>query len=256
MKRILCALLCALFLTALPACSGSVPASGIASRDDVYGSVIGVLSDTAAVAYAENRGTVKKYATREELTAALKAGSVDCAIVDDSIAGRFVRGQGRLELLEEPLISAGFCFAIAKENADLTDAVNGALSQLEESEVLEDIVNSYFNGGRHPYKSPEGIDRSKGTLTLAVGADFPPYKMTDSDGEVKGLDIDVARAVCDLLGLDMEVSVITNESLISAVMHGSAHFALGGLFDSDAGSELVDFSDPYVICTQRIVVRK
>ena len=255
MKRLICAVLCALLIAGLAGC-GSVPASGIASRDDVPGSVIGVLSDTAAVAYAETRGDVHKYATREQLVSALKSGTVDCAIIDDSIAKRFVRGQLKLELLEEPLISAAFCFAIAKENADLTEAVNGALRQLKDSEVLEDIIDGYFSGGKYVYRSPEDLDRSKGTLTLAVGIDFPPYKVTSSDGEITGLDIDMARAVCDLLGLDMEISVITNESLVSAVMHGRAHFALGGLYDSEAGAEMVDFSDPYVTCTQRIVVRK
>ena len=256
MKRIICTFICAILIVGLAACSGSVPESGIASRDDVPGSVIGVLSDTAAAAYAESRGDVHKFATREQLVSALKTGLVDCAIVDDSIAKRFVRGQFRLELLEDPLISASFCFAIAKENADLTEAVNGALRQLEDAEVLKDIINGYFHGGKYVYKSPSDIDRSKGTLTLAVGKDFPPYKVTSSDGEITGLDIDVARAVCDLLGLDLDISVITNESLISAVMHGSAHFALGGLYYSETGSELVDFSIPYATCIQRIVVRK
>ena len=49
---------------------------------------------------------------------------------------------------------------------------------------------------------------------------------------------------------------MTDESLISTVMRGGAHFELGGLYVSEVSSELVDFSDPYVTCTQRIIVRK
>ncbi len=256
MKRIVCAIISILLLASLCACSDSVPENRINSRDDVPGSVIGVLEDTAAVAYAEKRGTVRVCGSGDELVAALKAGSVDCAVVDDSIAEKLVRGQHKLTLLEEPLISAGFCFAVARENADLTAAVNDALSQLTDSGVLQDIIDGYFDGGKYVYTSPEDLDRSKGTLTLAVGSDFPPYKRTDMNGDPVGLDIDVARAVCDILGLDMKVSVVTDDSLISTVMHGNAHFALGGLFESEARSELIDYSDPYVTCTQRIIVRK
>jgi len=256
MKRIFCAAMAFLILFSLCGCSNSAPQSTIFSRDDVEGSVIGVLSNTAAGAYAATRGEVRYYESREELVAALKAGTVDCAVADVSTAPSLVKHQRKLMLLDEPLISAGFCFAVAKENADLTSDINSALSQLAASGTLQRITDNYFSKSSYSYESTLNTENSAGTLTLAVGSDFPPYKTTLEDGSFAGLDIDVARAVCDILGLDLEIKVITGESLISAVMYGRAHFALGGLYASDTNLEKVDFSDPYTTCTQMIITRK
>ena len=43
----------------------------------------------------------------------------------------------------------------------------------------------------------------KGTLILGLDASFPPMGFTNDDGEVVGFDIDLAREVCNRLGVEL-----------------------------------------------------
>ena len=40
------------------------------------------------------------------------------------------------------------------------------------------------------------------TLTMATNAAFPPYEYYEG-GDIVGIDADVAKAICDLLGLSL-----------------------------------------------------
>lgn len=260
MKRKLCALLTILLVLPLCSCAKNIPANTVMSGDDVAGSKAGVFTNTVSGFFSsQSDANVRSFDTRDELLASLKIGTLDCAVIDSANVDSFVKHQHKLKILEDPLVSVGICFAVAPENADLTEDINLALAALTESGTLQKIRNSYFDDSDYVYESPEDIDRSTGTLTLAVGADFPPYKTTDENGNPAGLDIDVARAVCDQLGLGLEVSVLKQagrEELIEEVMYGRAHFAAGGVYADDRDSGRVDFTDSYADCTQMIVVRK
>ncbi len=142
-----------------------------------------------------------------------------------------------------------------KGNPYLTKREQGA-AVAEESGQLKEIIGGHLSKDGYRYVSPENADRSAGTLTLAVDNRFPPYAGDDGTGNIAGIDIDVARAVCDILRVDMKVVVFNHDSLITAVEFGKADFALGGLTDNENDRKMVDFSNPYVKCEQVIVTRK
>ncbi len=119
----------------------------------------------------------------------------------------------------------------------MTEAVNGALAELAGDGTLQEIIDSYIVGTDYKYVSPEDIDLSAGALTLAVDAAFPPYEYTAEDGEIAGLDIDVCRAVCDLLGVDLEVTVVDSDKLGTTVQFGKADLAMGRLAENESEAE-------------------
>ena len=260
MKRTICALLTIFTLLSLCACSGKAPENTVLSGEDVAGSKVGVFRNAVSGFFSsESDATVRDFDSQDELLASLKVGSLDCAVIDANEVGSFVKHQHALKVLDDPLVSVGICFAVALENADLTKDINKQLAALTESGLLEKLTDHYFNGGDFVYESPEELDRSAGTLTLAVGADFPPYKTTDESGNPAGLDIDVARAVCDRLGLGLEIVVLKNagrEALLDEVIYGRAHFAAGSVYADEEDESRVGFTDPFAECTQMIVVRK
>ena len=61
---------------------------------------------------------------------------------------------------------------VNKDNSELTAKINEALTQLKEDGTLDAIVSNYIGdeAGQHPYTSPEGVDRSNGTLVMATNA--------------------------------------------------------------------------------------
>lgn len=256
MKRILVLAAVLAALLQITGCAGGMPANTVFSAGDLKDKKIGVVKGTAALFYAREYGTLHTYESGEAMLVDLKNGILDCAVMDEALAKSLIRKVRGLKLLQEPLVDTEFCFAIAKENPDLLEAINEALQELRESGILNQIIEGYRPGGTYRYTSPENIDLSRGTLTLAVDAVIPPCSYPDENGQPAGIDIDVARAVCDLLHVKMEVSVVPETDLIITVQYGKADFSLGGVTNNEEDANLVVFSDPYAECTQVIVTRK
>jgi ABC-type amino acid transport substrate-binding protein len=233
-----------------------MPLNAVNSPGDMEGRQIGVVLNSAAVTFAAGKGTLHEYTAGETMLADLQNGALDCAVTDESIAKPLLSKAPGLKILSKPLFKENFCFAIAKENPDLTKDVNKALKTLNDEGTLKKIVDGYLTGSGERYTSPQNAGKSLATLTLAVDNHFPPYSYDDGSGNTVGIDIDIARAVCDVLGVDMKVAVFDKSSLITTVEFGKADLALGGLAVNDGDRKLVDFSDPYDTCSQVIVTRK
>ena len=62
--------------------------------------------------------------------------------------------------------------------------------------------------------------RDKGALTAGLPLDFEPWNYLDDKNEQVGLDIDVFRAVADVLGLKPEVMRLGFASIIPAITGG------------------------------------
>jgi polar amino acid transport system substrate-binding protein len=256
MKKILVLAVVLTALLQISGCSGGVSANTVFSADDMKDKNIGVAKSSAATFFASGYGTLQPYESAETMLVDLKNGVLDCAVMDEALAQSLIRKVSGLKILPQPLVESEFCFAIAKENPDLLEAVNGALKELKESGLLEQIIEGYQPGGSFRYTSPENADLSRGTLTLAVDAVIPPYSFFDEKEQPTGLDIDIARAVCDILNVRLDVSVVPESDLIITVQYGKADFSMGGVTNNEADAELVVFTNPYTSCTQVIVTRR
>ncbi len=256
MKKMIISVLALGVLLSAAGCGGRLEPNKVFSIDDLTGKSIGVVEGSVGTVYAAGYGTLYPYVSAETMLVDLKNNVIDCAVTDKDVAKETIRKVHGLTILDEPLADGDFCFAVAKENPDLTEAVNNALKQLANAGILEDIINGYKGQSEYVYVSPSDIDRSAGTLTVAFDANFPPYSYQDSDGTVVGLDVDIARAVCDILQVDMTISIVAREELVTTVQYGKADLSLSGVTNNEIDAELVDFSAPYTSCTQVIVVRK
>ena len=45
----------------------------------------------------------------------------------------------------------------------------------------------------------------EGKLIMSTNAEFPPYEMTTDDGGFAGIDIEIAQAIADKLGLELVI---------------------------------------------------
>jgi polar amino acid transport system substrate-binding protein len=251
------AVFAAFLILILPSCSGGRPAATVAAVADVEGRTIGVLSDTVAELYASGHGEVRPYGSADAMTGDLRAGVIDCALIDEAAAESAVKRARGVRALSEPFIDAEFCVVAAKQAKDLTQDVNSALKTLKSDGTLKALVGKYTLGEEYSYAPRTDIPASAGTLRLAVReGDFAPYCRYDGGGGVAGLDIDVARAVCDLLGVNLEITPIPSSELVNAVWAGKADFAMGGMYKTPEREELVDFSNPYTTCTLIVLTRK
>ena len=58
-----------------------------------------------------------------------------------------------------------------------------------------------------------------GVLSMATEATFPPYEYYDGDAIV-GIDVEIAQAIADKLGLELQVTDIAFDSIIPGVQSG------------------------------------
>ena len=93
------------------------------------------------------------------------------------------------------------------------------------------------------------------TLTMATNAAFPPYEYYDDEtGEVTGIDVEIAQAICDKLGYELEVVDADFDSLVPGVQSGKYDFSMAGMTVTEDRLESVNFSDTYATGVQVVIV--
>lgn len=91
-------------------------------------------------------------------------------------------------------------------------------------------------------------------LVMGTNAAFPPYEFIDDNGAIIGIDAEIAKAVAEKMGYELEIKDMEFDSLITAVKSGSIDFALAGMTVTDERKESVNFSDTYATGVQVIIV--
>ena len=228
--------------------------SAIRTPDAVDGTRIGVLDGSSSERYAALHGTVKAYATPDELWGALKGGSIECILADARQVRTIRKGHLGMRRVKEPLAESYFRIAAALENPDLLERVDAALAALTEDGTLEAIVRGHYGDPEYVYEAelPEDAER---TITAVVCRDFPPFSYADAAGGARGIDADVLRAVCAWLGVNCEIAVAEGPELISSVKNGTYQLAAGGITAASEQADWCAMSEPYAVCTQIILTR-
>ncbi len=93
-------------------------------------------------------------------------------------------------------------------------------------------------------------------LTMGTNAAFPPYEFVDDNGDIVGIDAEIAAAIAEKLGMELEIKDMEFDSLITACAGGSVDVVLAGMTVTDERKESVNFSDTYATGIQVIIVKE
>ncbi len=202
---------------------------------------------------------ITRYSKGMEAVQALMQDKLDAVVIDNEPAKVFVEENEGLKILDTAYTEEDYAICIAKDNTELLEQFNTAIAELKEDGTLQQILDYYINGveGAEPYTSPEGITYD-GKLVMATNAEFPPYEYHDSssgEDQIVGLDVDFARAICDKLGKELEVTDIAFDSIIPAVDSGKADFGAAGMTVTPDRAENVNFTDTYCTGIQVVIVK-
>ncbi|MCB7319708.1 transporter substrate-binding domain-containing protein [Lacrimispora sp. 210928-DFI.3.58] len=94
-----------------------------------------------------------------------------------------------------------------------------------------------------------------GVLIMATNAEFPPYEYHDGDSIV-GIDAEIAAAIAEELGMELEIEDIAFDSIIPEIVSGKADMGLAGMTVTEDRKQSVDFSDTYAKASQMIIVKE
>lgn len=94
----------------------------------------------------------------------------------------------------------------------------------------------------------------EGKLHMATNAAFPPYESTTDDGGFEGIDVEIAQAIADKLGLELVIDNMDFSSVVTAVSGGKDDIAMAGLTVTEERKKNLNFTDTYTTTKQVIIV--
>ena len=259
MKKILVVLLALMVGLTFAACAGDsgivIESPGDLAQDGVR---IGVQLGTTGHVYADENfpnAEVMAYDTNSDAILALLSGDVDAVIMDNLPGIEFVlQNEGRIKQLDELLTQEGYGISLPL-GSPYTALFNDALDALRANGTLDALMDYwvYDVPGASRYVSPPGTTHPNGVLLMGTNADFPPFEFIEY-GEIVGLDPDIARAIGDILGYEIEIIDMDFAGIILAVQTGQVDFGMAGMTITEERLEQVDFTQRYFLSGQSIII--
>ena len=100
--------------------------------------------------------------------------------------------------------------------------------------------------------------KDSGKLVVGTCADYPPYEwhlVQDGEDKIIGFDIDIAQAIADELGVELEVIDMDFEGLIPALSTGKVDMIIAGMNPTEERKQSVDFTDIYYTQKDALVIK-
>ena len=111
------------------------------------------------------------------------------------------------------------------------------------------------NNNNEPAPTPEPTPDDTKTLYMATEGIFPPYEFFDCD-QLVGIDVEVASAIAEKLGMKLEVVDIAFDSIVSGVQAGKYDMGMAGMTVNEERLQQVNFSDSYSTGIQVVIVKE
>ena len=128
-----------------------------------------------------------------------------------------------------------------------------ALAMVASVCVLSGCSSSSTSTADATENAVDGDGAAKAKLTMATNAYFPPYEYYDGS-EIVGIDAEVAKAIADDLGMELEIVDIEFDSIIAGVQTGKYDMGMAGMTVTEDRLKSVDFSTSYAKGIQAIIV--
>ncbi|HVT54555.1 MAG TPA: transporter substrate-binding domain-containing protein, partial [Xanthobacteraceae bacterium] len=108
-----------------------------------------------------------------------------------------------------------------------------------------------------PKHRPEKPDTSRmGVVRFLTEDDYPPFNFKGPNGQVTGFNVDLARALCDELGLTCTIQVRRFNTLLDSLDKNLGDAVIASIAITPQNRERADFTDRYYRAPARFVARK
>lgn len=94
-----------------------------------------------------------------------------------------------------------------------------------------------------------------GTIIVGGDRDYPPYEFLDKDGQPSGYNVDLTRAIADVMGMKVEFRLGAWSDMRTALKNKQVDVLQGMSYSEERTAE-VDFSSPHAIVNHAIFARR
>ncbi len=109
------------------------------------------------------------------------------------------------------------------------------------------------NGNSNTNSNSSNNAGGKEKLTMATNAEFPPFEYLEGE-EIVGADVDIAKAIAEKLGRELEITNIDFDAALTGAATGKYDVAIAGITADDERKQNMNFSDDYYKASQAIIV--
>ncbi len=108
-----------------------------------------------------------------------------------------------------------------------------------------------------PRRRPERPDISRVTqIRFLTEFDYPPFNYAGPDGNPAGLNVELARLICEELKITCTIQLRRFDTLLQALGENRAEAVIASLAVTPETTSPVDFSEPYYRAPARFVARR
>lgn len=93
-------------------------------------------------------------------------------------------------------------------------------------------------------------------ITVGCILSFPPFGFKDTSGVPQGYDVDIARDIAKALNAEIEIIDVTSDARIPSLETGKVDLVIGNFTRNTTRAQKIDFTDPYVVAGERLLVKK
>jgi polar amino acid transport system substrate-binding protein len=107
-----------------------------------------------------------------------------------------------------------------------------------------------------PRRRPERPDLTRlQTIRFLTEIDYPPFNYAGPDGNPAGLNIDLARLICDEIKIACTIQMRRFDTLLDALNDNRGDAVIASIATTPEARRRVDFSDPYYRTPARFAAR-
>ena len=231
--------------------------TSITSIQDLTGKKIGTQLGTTGNIYAEDieESSVQTFIKGRDAISALKQEKIDAVIIDSEPAKVFISENEGLKILSEPFVEEEYSIAYSKDNEELGAKIDSALETLKANGTLDEIKTHWIGdeADQISYQSDTSKPHKNGKIIMATNAEFPPYESKNGE-DIIGIDIDMMNAVCDELGMELEIKNMQFDSIIPSITSGKVDVGVAGISITPEREEQVAFTQSYAISNQVVII--
>jgi len=131
-----------------------------------------------------------------------------------------------------------------------------ACGSTAENNTNNENAGTNENAGANEGTATEKLTLEEGKLIMSTNASFPPYEMTTDDGGFAGIDVEIAEAIAEKLGLELEILDMDFDAALLAVNEGKSDIVMAGVTVNEDRKLVMDFSDSYATGVQVVIVKE
>ncbi len=102
-----------------------------------------------------------------------------------------------------------------------------------------------------------GVQETKiAPLVVGMELQYPPFEMSDTDGNPTGISVEIAEALGEYIGRPVKIENIAWTGLIPSLQTGKADIIISSMTITEERAKTVDFSDPYIKSGLTLLIAK